>query len=72
MSKIVHIIDEHCSYRDGEVYNNYSCTLNQTDIKTNKNKFYIMQVIKCKDGKFVLFIRYGRVGEKGKISHETR
>lgn len=42
----------------------YDCTLNQTDIKTNKNKFYIMQLVK--DGQdYVVYIRYGRVGVKG-------
>lgn len=64
------IIDERCNYKNGElvVHNNevYSCTLNQTDIKTNKNKFYIMQLLK--DGKrWVLYKRYGRIGEPGKV-----
>lgn len=70
-----HIIDPHCSYQDGEIYVNdagtvYSCTLNMTDIKTNKNKFYIMQVIK-NGGSNILFIRYGRIGESGRISHDS-
>lgn len=43
----------------------YSCTLNQTDISANANKFYIMQALKLGSGKHILFIRYGRIGEKG-------
>ena len=62
-----HVIDPNCEHRDGTVYQDYDCTLNQTDIKTNKNKFYIMQIIE-KNGNGYLFIRYGRVGEKGRLS----
>jgi poly [ADP-ribose] polymerase len=46
----------------------YTCTLNQTDLETNKNKFYIMQLIQ-NSGKYTHFIRYGRTGEVGKISY---
>lgn len=42
----------------------YACVLNQTDLKTNANKFYRMQAVKNKDD-YYLFIRYGRIGEKG-------
>ncbi len=70
MSTIVHIIDPHCNYRDGTIYKDHDCTLNQTDIRTNKNKFYIMQVIE-KGNSFYLFIRYGRVGERGVVKHDT-
>lgn len=67
------IIDEYCKYPNGTIVNGqfgpYVCTLNQTDVKTNKNKFYIMQLIK--DGnKYIHFIRYGRIGEQGKPSHD--
>jgi|SaaInlStandDraft_4_1057021.scaffolds.fasta_scaffold00672_2 predicted DNA-binding WGR domain protein len=68
------IIDEHCENKSGEILidsskSPYSCTLNQTDIKDNKNKFYVMQLIK--DGSnYIHFIRYGRVGEPGKSSHK--
>lgn len=61
------LVDENCKHRDGKVYQDYSCTLNQTDIKTNKNKFYIIQIIE-KDGKFYEFTRYGRVGEIGRVT----
>lgn len=64
-----YIIDKHANMQGTIVGNNdviYSCTLNQTDIKTNKNKFYIMQLIETTNG-CKLFIRYGRVGETGTI-----
>jgi len=48
----------------------YTCTLNQTDIKTNKNKFYIMQII-YNNSTYDHFIRYGRIGEPGKSSIDT-
>lgn len=63
------IIDKFANIQGTIVTNNnvlYSCTLNQTDIKTNKNKFYIMQLIDTTNG-CKLFIRYGRVGETGTI-----
>lgn len=62
---VKHIIDEHSGHRDGKIYKDYDCTLNQTNIKNNNNKFYIMQLIE-KGGKFHVFIRYGRVGEPGR------
>jgi predicted DNA-binding WGR domain protein len=49
--------------------NAYTCTLNQTDLETNKNKFYIMHIVQT-DNKFVHYIRYGRIGEVGKISYK--
>lgn len=61
------LLDQHCRYQ-AEVVEPYDCTLNMTDIKTNKNKFYIMQVIKTSSG-HQLYVRYGRVGEVGKISY---
>lgn len=65
-----HLIDIHCQHNTGQLvdFNGsvYSCTLNQTDIGSNKNKFYIMQLIKIMN-KYVLYIRFGRIGETGKI-----
>ena len=61
------IVDEHCSVKGTVLkFNNktYSCVLNQTDITTNKNKFYIMQIIKVNDT-YYHFTRYGRTGEVG-------
>lgn len=69
----VYPIDEYCTTK-GEIFVDkddvYSCTLNQTDIKTNKNKYYIMQIIKS-NSSYIFFIRYGRLGDKGKIA-ETK
>jgi poly [ADP-ribose] polymerase len=68
-----HLIDKNCRYIDGEILqvNNvvYSCTLNQTNIGANSNKFYIMQIIKTKNN-FCVFIRYGRIGEDGTSNHK--
>ena len=47
----------------------YSCTLNQTDIDANKNKFYIMQLLKTSSG-WCLCIRYGRLGLAGVTSKD--
>ncbi len=64
-----HLLDPHCQYQSGTIYKDYTCTLNQTDVKSNKNKFYIMQIVQT-SGKNILFIRYGRIGEPGRISHD--
>jgi len=65
------LLDTHCKTA-GSVYDNMSVTLNQTNIATNNNKFYIMQVVDTgKDSEFVLFTRYGRMGEPGKATHKT-
>lgn len=48
--------------RDGDLL--YTCTLAQTDIGTNKNKFYIIQLIHTGKG-YQFFTRYGRTGENG-------
>jgi poly [ADP-ribose] polymerase len=58
------IIDEYCKV-NGNILEPYSCILNQTDIESNKNKFYIMQIIETKSS-FEVFVRYGRIGEPGK------
>ncbi|NXN95108.1 PARP3 polymerase, partial [Rhinopomastus cyanomelas] len=47
-----------------QVYEDYSCTLNQTNISTNNNKFYIIQLLKH-DGVYSVWSRWGRVGEVG-------
>ena len=46
-----HLIDPNCRHSDGKFVeladgSILNCTLNQTEIGSNKNKFYIMQVIK--------------------------
>jgi len=73
MSKAVskgHIIDEYCTVKGEFVEENdivYDCALNQTEIELNYNKFYIMQLIHS-GSTFAHFIRYGRIGEKGRPS----
>lgn len=66
MAKKGFIIDIDCKYKNAELVEDdngvvYSCTLNQTDIDANKNKYYIMQLLKNGDN-YVLFIKYGRLG----------
>lgn len=71
MSKIV---DENCKEKGTILENSnnvYSCVLNQTEVATNTNKFYIMQIVKMSDTNFVHFIRYGRTGEIGTCSHKS-
>lgn len=63
------VLDSYISvqFKDGEIYKDYDVTLNQTDIKTNKNKYYIMQIVK-KNSQYMVFVRYGRIGERGRAS----
>ena len=35
---VKHITDEYSSHRDGKIYKDYDCTLNQTNIKNNNNQ----------------------------------
>ncbi|XP_037385906.1 protein mono-ADP-ribosyltransferase PARP3 [Talpa occidentalis] len=53
-----------------QVHEDYDCTLNQTNIGNNNNKFYVIQLLKEGDG-FACWNRWGRVGEVGrsKLSH---
>uniref|UniRef100_G3SWT4 Poly [ADP-ribose] polymerase n=1 Tax=Loxodonta africana TaxID=9785 RepID=G3SWT4_LOXAF len=66
-------VDPTCplSRRPGtQVHEDYDCTLNQTNIGNNNNKFYIIQLLEDSDS-FVCWNRWGRVGEVGqsKLSH---
>ncbi|NWI65852.1 PARP3 polymerase, partial [Todus mexicanus] len=47
-----------------QVYEDYDCTLNQTNIGANNNKFYIIQLLEH-DGAYSVWNRWGRVGEVG-------
>lgn len=67
---LMNIIDEHNPNKTENVVEPYTCTLNQTDLKTNKNKFYIMQLTKYSDYFYHHYIRYGRIGEIGKITNK--
>lgn len=65
----IYPVDHLCPIK-GTIYTKdniaYSCTLNQTDIEANKNKFYIMQIVKSASD-YNLHIRYGRISENGKV-----
>ncbi|XP_067097070.1 protein mono-ADP-ribosyltransferase PARP3 [Osmerus mordax] len=56
-------IDQHCNV-EGEIYEDYDCMLNQTNIGHNNNKFYVIQVI-LSDSQYYCWTRWGRVGESG-------
>lgn len=43
-----------------QVYEDYACMLNQTNIGHNNNKFYIIQVVQADDG-YYSWNRWGRV-----------
>ncbi|XP_060984450.1 protein mono-ADP-ribosyltransferase PARP3 isoform X2 [Dama dama] len=47
-----------------QVHEDYDCTLNQTNIGNNNNKFYIIQLLEEGDC-FFCWNRWGRVGEVG-------
>ena len=44
----------------------FDAMCNQTDISTNKNKFYVCQLVTKGNDNFV-FTRWGRVGESGAV-----
>jgi poly [ADP-ribose] polymerase len=63
-------VEPESGYADGEIYideqgNAYTVMLNQTNIGFNNNKFYQIQLIKTRNGAYVVFQRWGRVGAKG-------
>ncbi|XP_064160013.1 protein mono-ADP-ribosyltransferase PARP3 isoform X1 [Anguilla rostrata] len=55
--------DVHCGI-EAEVFEDYDCMLNQTNIGHNNNKFYIIQILES-GNKFYCWTRWGRVGEVG-------
>lgn len=69
-----HLIDPQCKHIGGEILQHnssiFTCTLNQTTIGSNMNKFYIMQAIKYGTAKYCVYIRYGRIGEQGTVSYK--
>lgn len=48
----------------------YSCTLNQTQLRANANKFYIIQLIKTTSD-YTLFTRWGRIGDDGQTQYKS-
>lgn len=57
-------VDSACPVTNGEIYEDYDCMLNQTNIGHNNNKFYIIQLI-VQGGHYSCWNRWGRVGEVG-------
>jgi len=51
-----------------EVYEDYDCMLNQTNISQNNNKFYVIQLLE-KNGIYWVWTRWGRVGERGQFKN---
>lgn len=57
---------------DYQVLRDYSAMMNQTDILSNTNKFYLIQLLhSTKEKTWVLGRRWGRVGEKGNITFQN-
>ncbi|XP_013988329.2 protein mono-ADP-ribosyltransferase PARP3 [Salmo salar] len=59
--------DEQCllsEQHSGEVYEDYDCMLNQTNIEKNINKFYVIQVLST-GACYYCWTKWGRVGETG-------
>jgi len=50
--------------------NAYSSTLNQTNVKTNNNKFYIIQLLEHDSNidDYIIYTRYGRIGNNGVVN----
>lgn len=63
----IYPVDQYCPIKGATIHENYTCMLNQTDIKKNANKFYSLQVI-VDNNNYQVLTRYGRVGEKGRVS----
>lgn len=62
-------VDEHWGM-SGEIYEDYDCMLNQTNIGHNNNKYYVIQLIQA--GKnYYTWTRWGRVGEPGQNKAST-
>eukprot|EP00033_Pygsuia_biforma_P000345 GCRY01000418.1.p1 GENE.GCRY01000418.1~~GCRY01000418.1.p1 ORF type:complete len:663 (+),score=179.34 GCRY01000418.1:190-1989(+) len=62
-------VDPRCAIADSaEVHEDFDCTLNQTNIANNNNKFYIIQLLRQPNGDYWVWNRWGRVGEPGQNS----
>ncbi len=53
-------VDKYCHLTNAEVYEDYDCMLNQTNVGQNNNKFYVIQLIKL-SGCYYVWTRWGRV-----------
>lgn len=56
--------DSLCDLPNAQVYEDYDCMLNQTNIGNNNNKFYLIQLL-LSGGNYYCWTRWGRVGELG-------
>lgn len=62
-------VDDVCPISgSAEVYEDYDCMLNQTNIGQNNNKFYVLQLLD-KSGDYYVWTRWGRVGERGQFKN---
>jgi len=56
-------------YEEGSAV--WDCMLNQSDVKNNNNKFYVIQLLQSEtDGGYVVWNRWGRVGVAGQNSED--
>ncbi|XP_065900945.1 protein mono-ADP-ribosyltransferase PARP3-like [Dysidea avara] len=51
-----------------EVVDDWDCMLNQTNIGHNNNKYYVIQMLKSRNGTYNVWNRWGRVGEPGQTA----
>lgn len=65
------IVDPLSNIQNASIYKDMSCILNQTDISANANKFYILQLLVNFNKEYIVYSRYGRVGETGKTQSKT-
>ena len=66
-------LDQYCPVKNFKVVEDeygipYSCTLNQADVLLNCNKSYVIQLINRDREIFVIYSRFGRVGQIGSMS----
>ncbi|XP_070559252.1 protein mono-ADP-ribosyltransferase PARP3-like [Ptychodera flava] len=58
-------VDQYCSLKNSaQVFEDYDCMLNQTNIGHNNNKYYVIQLLKY-GAIYYVWNRWGRVGEPG-------
>jgi poly [ADP-ribose] polymerase len=62
-------VDDVCPLSSSaSVHEDYDCMLNQTNIKQNNNKFYVLQMLE-KGSSYYVWTRWGRVGERGQFKN---
>lgn len=61
-------VDSHVPFNSiYSVVGDFDCMLNQTNIGANNNKFYVIQIL-FHGGQYLVWTRWGRVGESGQNS----